>query len=77
MVGAIVLGGVAIVYISIAGGEAVYGQSFLESASSAYLTLFLAGGLFVVALVSLVAAAIVSHLTRKSSRDSEKSVWRT
>jgi hypothetical protein len=67
MIIAIVICGLAICFLSWAAGEAVYGGSFEANAFKAYGLLFLSGCCFVVGLLALVVAAIVS-LARPEAR---------
>jgi hypothetical protein len=59
-IASITLCGLAICYISLAGGNAVYGGSFFELAQIAYLLLLLAGTFFTVGLILLIISAAYS-----------------
>jgi hypothetical protein len=56
----IILCGVALCFISIAGGSAVYGGDYLSVAVWAWLCLLGAGSLFAIGLVALIVAATAS-----------------
>jgi hypothetical protein len=65
----IIFCGSALVYLSIAGGEAVYGGSFEATAHMAYGLIVLSGCAFVFGLLALVASAILSLLVRSIVRE--------
>ena len=60
MILSIVICGLAICSIAVAGGEAVYNGRSERAADIAYVLLLISGGAFVLALFALVAAAILS-----------------
>ena len=62
----IALCGLAICFISLAGGQAVYGGPFFETAQSAYFLLVGAGGLFVAGLFALIVATSTSVYRQES-----------
>jgi len=68
----IVACGVALCFLSLAAGEAVYGGNFEVTAFSSYKWITLAGVLFVTGLLSMVTAAVISLFRRKNQRIPQK-----
>jgi len=60
--------GIALVYLALAGGQAVYGAGdyYLQLAARCYTFVIAAGAFFVVGLVALVLAGAVATLSRVS-----------
>jgi hypothetical protein len=70
IVASIILGGLAVVYIGIAAGAAVYGSIDYENANLAWLLMLVAGTIFVLGLIFLVlSAASAMFLRPKSERN--------
>jgi hypothetical protein len=68
MIGAIIVCGVGLCYITIAAGEAIYGGArYYDSAFVAWKLIIIAGVSFVVGLVALMGAGVVSIYGRKEA----------
>ena len=66
LIGAIISGGLGLVFISLAGGEAVYGAAgaYQGPAMTSYIWIIVAGCCFVLGLLSLIVTAIISIFGR-------------